>query len=70
MLNYLMKHAGVIPIAGKNEDNEIFERAFQKIKISECLSQGDLACITKHYQKDNVRKRASPLGNIHKWTSG
>ncbi len=43
ILKYLMKHAGVIPIAGKNEDNEIFERAFQK--ISECLSQGDLVCI-------------------------
>ncbi len=43
VLKYFMKHAGVIPIAGKNEDSEIFEKAFQK--ISECLRQGDLVCI-------------------------
>lgn len=43
LLKYLMKHAGVIPIAGKSENGEIFEQAFSK--ISECLSQGELVCI-------------------------
>jgi len=43
IFKYLMKDAGVIPIAGKNEDEKIFNRAFEK--ISESLNQGDLVCI-------------------------
>lgn len=43
VLKYLMRHAGVIPIAGKNEDSKIFEQAF--LKIAESLNQGNLVCI-------------------------
>lgn len=41
--NYLMKHAGVIPIAGKNEDPIIFENAFKV--LSENLRNGEMVCI-------------------------
>jgi 1-acyl-sn-glycerol-3-phosphate acyltransferase len=43
VLKYLLKHGGVIPIAGKNEDPHLFEQAF--IKISENLREGRLVCI-------------------------
>jgi 1-acyl-sn-glycerol-3-phosphate acyltransferase len=43
ILRVLMKHAGVIPIAGKEEDGRIFENAFEEIAKS--LSGGDLICI-------------------------
>ena len=43
ILRYLMKHAGVIPIAGQKEDEKIFARAFEK--IAESLNAGELVCI-------------------------
>ena len=43
VLRWFMRHAGVIPIAGKNEDPAIFARAFDQ--ISEALRNGDLVCI-------------------------
>ncbi len=39
----LIKHAGVILIAGRNEDRRILERAF--VEISDALSQGELICL-------------------------
>ena len=38
-----MRHAGVIPIAGKNEDLAIFNRSFDL--ISDALRAGELVCI-------------------------
>lgn len=43
LLRYFMLQAGVIPIAGKNEDPEIFENAFKE--ISKSLREGNLVCI-------------------------
>jgi len=43
LIKYLMKHAGVIPIAGHTEDSEIFNNAFKR--ISQDLKRGDLICI-------------------------
>jgi 1-acyl-sn-glycerol-3-phosphate acyltransferase len=40
VLKYLMRHAGVIPIAGRNENPEVFERAFAL--IAQSLQQGHL----------------------------
>ena len=40
---YLMKHAGVIPIAGQSEDIEVFNSAFAQ--ISTCLKNGELVCL-------------------------
>jgi 1-acyl-sn-glycerol-3-phosphate acyltransferase len=43
LLRYLLKQAGAIPIAGKNEDPVIFEQAF--VRIHKCLQEGELVCI-------------------------
>lgn len=43
ILKYLLKQAGVIPIAGKNENAKIFNQAFER--ISENLKNGNLVCI-------------------------
>jgi len=43
LFRYLLKHAQVIPIAGKKEDPIIFETAFQK--VSDELKAGELVCI-------------------------
>ncbi|MBX7231357.1 MAG: MFS transporter [Bdellovibrionales bacterium] len=43
LLKYLMKQAGVIPIAGKNENPEVFANAFKQIGLS--LNQGEVVCI-------------------------
>ena len=43
IFRHVFKHCGVIPIAGRNEDPEVFEEAF--ITTSESLKNGDLVCI-------------------------
>ncbi|MNO53304.1 Lysophospholipid transporter LplT [compost metagenome] len=43
VLNFIFRTAGTIPIAGRNEDPVIYEKAFKK--ISEYLKQGELVCI-------------------------
>ncbi len=43
LLRYLMLQAGVIPIAGKTENPEIFENAFRE--ISKSLKEGNLVCV-------------------------
>lgn len=43
VLNFIFRTAGTIPIAGRNEDPAIYEKAFKK--ISEYLKQGELVCI-------------------------
>lgn len=43
VLNFIFRTAGAIPIAGRSEDLEIYERAFRK--IAEYLKEGELVCI-------------------------
>ncbi|WP_338523045.1 MFS transporter [Pseudomonas batumici] len=43
VLNFIFRTAGAIPIAGRGEDLEIYERAFRK--IAEYLKDGELVCI-------------------------
>ena len=43
MLNFIFRTAGTIPIAGRAEDEAIYERAFKK--IAEYLNDGELVCI-------------------------
>ncbi|WP_248807399.1 MFS transporter [Pseudomonas sp. MWU13-2100] len=43
VLNFIFRTAGAIPIAGRGEDLEIYERAFRK--IAEFLKEGELVCI-------------------------
>jgi 1-acyl-sn-glycerol-3-phosphate acyltransferase len=43
VLNFVFRTAGTVPIAGRNEDPEVFERAFAR--ISEYLAAGELVCI-------------------------
>ncbi|WP_248796855.1 MFS transporter [Pseudomonas sp. MWU13-2105] len=43
VLNFIFRTAGAIPIAGRGEDLEIYERAFRK--IAEYLKEGELVCI-------------------------
>lgn len=43
VLNFIFRTAGTIPIAGRGEDEVIYERAFRK--IAEYLSDGELVCI-------------------------
>ncbi|UVJ42873.1 MFS transporter [Pseudomonas sp. LS1212] len=43
VLNFIFHTAGAIPIAGRNEDLQIYEKAFRK--IAESLKSGELVCI-------------------------
>ncbi|MCV4261504.1 MFS transporter [Pseudomonas capsici] len=43
VLNFIFRTAGTIPIAGRNEDLEIYEKAFQR--IVRYLADGELVCI-------------------------
>ena len=43
VLNFIFRTAGTIPIAGRGEDEVIYERAFRK--IAEYLNDGELVCI-------------------------
>jgi 1-acyl-sn-glycerol-3-phosphate acyltransferase len=43
VLNFIFRTAGTIPIAGRNEDQAIYERAFAR--IAEYLADGELVCI-------------------------
>jgi len=43
VLNFVFRTAGAVPIAGRNEDPEVFERAFAR--IAEYLTAGELVCI-------------------------
>lgn len=43
VLNFIFRTAGAIPIAGRSEDINVFERAFER--IGEYLRDGELVCI-------------------------
>ena len=43
VLNFIFRTAGTIPIAGRHEDLEIYEKAFQR--INQYLKDGELVCI-------------------------
>ncbi|SQH34758.1 MFS transporter [Pseudomonas mucidolens] len=43
VLNFIFRTAGTIPIAGRNEDIQIYEQAFTR--IAEYLKEGELVCI-------------------------
>jgi 1-acyl-sn-glycerol-3-phosphate acyltransferase len=43
VLNFIFRTAGTIPIAGRNEDMQIYDQAFKK--IAQYLSEGELVCI-------------------------
>ena len=43
VLNFIFRTAGAIPIAGRAEDEAIYERAFRK--IAQYLNDGELVCI-------------------------
>ncbi|MDN7141004.1 MFS transporter [Pseudomonas sp. JQ170] len=43
VLNFIFRTAGAIPIAGRQEDGEIYEQAFKR--IAACLAEGELVCI-------------------------
>lgn len=43
VLNFIFRTAGTIPIAGRHEDLQIYEKAFQR--ISQYLKDGELVCI-------------------------
>ena len=43
VLNFIFRTAGTIPIAGRNEDEAIYEQAFEK--IARYLNDGELVCI-------------------------
>ncbi|MDU9403757.1 MFS transporter [Pseudomonas sp. zfem004] len=43
VLNFIFRTAGTIPIAGRGEDEAIYERAFARIK--QYLAEGELVCI-------------------------
>ncbi|MDD2055881.1 MFS transporter [Pseudomonas sp. GD03860] len=43
VLNFVFRTAGAIPIAGRHEDLETYERAFKR--IAACLADGELVCI-------------------------
>ena len=61
LMRYLIKSAGVIPIAGKSEDPKIFEEAF--LKIADNLNQGNLVCI---FPEGSLTKD----GEIHEFKKG
>jgi 1-acyl-sn-glycerol-3-phosphate acyltransferase len=43
VLNFIFRTAGTIPIAGRHEDLQIYEQAFER--IARYLSEGELVCI-------------------------
>ncbi|GAA0406975.1 MFS transporter [Pseudomonas veronii subsp. inensis] len=43
VLNFIFRTAGAIPIAGRNEDIQIYEQAFTR--IAQYLKEGELVCI-------------------------
>ncbi|MEG5265629.1 MFS transporter [Pseudomonas sp. JDS28PS106] len=43
VLNFVFRTAGTIPIAGRDEDPEVYDRSFQR--IAEYLADGELVCI-------------------------
>ena len=43
VLNFIFRTAGTIPIAGRNEDQAIYDRSFQR--IARYLADGELVCI-------------------------
>jgi 1-acyl-sn-glycerol-3-phosphate acyltransferase len=43
VLNFIFRTAGTVPIAGRNEDPEVFERAFER--IARYLAEGEVVCI-------------------------
>ena len=43
MLNFIFRTAGTIPIAGRQEDIQIYEKAFTR--IAQYLKEGELVCI-------------------------
>jgi 1-acyl-sn-glycerol-3-phosphate acyltransferase len=43
VLNFIFRTAGTIPIAGRNEDMEIYDRSFKR--IARYLADGELVCI-------------------------
>lgn len=43
VLNFIFRTAGTVPIAGRNEDPEVFERAFAR--IAQYLADGEVVCI-------------------------
>ncbi len=43
VLNFIFRTAGAVPIAGRNEDAETYEKAFAK--VAEYLREGELVCI-------------------------
>ncbi|MGF6094203.1 MFS transporter [Pseudomonas sp. 18175] len=43
VLNFIFRTAGAIPIAGRNEDIQIYEKAFTR--IAQYLNEGELVCI-------------------------
>ena len=43
VLNFIFRTAGTIPIAGRNEDIQIYEKAFTR--IAQYLKEGELVCI-------------------------
>jgi 1-acyl-sn-glycerol-3-phosphate acyltransferase len=61
LTRWLFKSARAIPIAGKNEDPAIYERAFAEIR--QALADGDLVCIFPE-------GRLTPDGSIQPFRSG
>lgn len=43
ILNFIFRTAGAVPIAGRNEDAETYEKAFAK--VAEYLREGEVVCI-------------------------
>lgn len=43
VLNFIFRTAGTVPIAGRNEDPEVFEQAFTR--IARYLEEGEVVCI-------------------------
>jgi 1-acyl-sn-glycerol-3-phosphate acyltransferase len=43
VLNFIFRTAGAVPIAGRNEDAETYEKAFAR--VAEYLREGELVCI-------------------------
>ncbi|MFL1494168.1 MFS transporter [Pseudomonas antarctica] len=43
VLNFIFRTAGAIPIAGRNEDIQIYEKAFTR--IAQYLKEGELVCV-------------------------
>lgn len=43
VLNFIFRTAGTVPIAGRSEDRQVFDKAFEQ--IGKYLSEGELVCI-------------------------